>query len=172
MKFNPQATGAARGKFDVVLMACWGLFRYIDERGLNNRVWIDAVNFSGATRSSGWHLGNDLNPVKRVLAAYEGGGTNLGTSAVRGAYECSHGRFVTVIMTDGSLSNTPAALQELHRTVEAGNSLVLLHIGVPNAFTEGVRHLGGSVHILNHAHQLVGLCLDLAKANYGDGEGD
>jgi hypothetical protein len=170
MAFNPQATGAARGRFDVVLNACWNLFHFLKERGLEDEVWVNAVNFSGATRSSGWHRGDALDPVKRVLGFYEGGGTTLDTSAIRSARESSPGRLLAVAMTDGCLSNTPAALEELRRTIEAGHSLVLLHIGVPNAFTEGVRRMGGSVHILNHAHELVGLCLDLAKATYGDVE--
>ena len=168
MAFNPQATGAARGKYDVVLNACWGLFRFLKERGLQDCVWVNAVNFSGVTRSSGWHRGDTLEPVKRVLAAYEGGGTTLGTSAIRTARESSPGRFMTITMTDGSLGNTQQALEELQRTIETGNSLALLHIGAPNAFTEGVRRLGGSVHVVNQAQELVGLCLDLAKANYGD----
>lgn len=172
MAFNPHATGPARGKYDVVLMACWGLFRYISERGLGGHVWVGAVNFSGATRSSGWHRAHALDPVKRVLGFYEGGGTTLDTSAIRGARESSPGRFLIVAMTDGCLSNPPAALEELRLAVEAGHSLVLLHIGAPNAFTEGARRLGGSVHILNHAEHLVGLCLDLAKANYGAQEND
>ena len=167
MKFDPRSIGPGRGKYDVVLMACWGLFRYLGERGLGDRVWINAVNFSGATRSSGWHRGDALDPVKRVLAAYQGGGTRLGTTAIQSARESAPGRFLTITMTDGSLGNTEQALEELHRTVQSGNSLALLHIGAPNAFTEGVRDMGGAVHILNQADDLVGLCLDLAKANYG-----
>ena len=57
MAFDPQATGSARGKYDVVLMACWGLFRFLKERGLEDCVWVNAMNFRGATRSSGWHRG-------------------------------------------------------------------------------------------------------------------
>ena len=168
MQFNPSNIGPGRGKYDVVLMACWGLFRYIGENGLGDRVWINAVNFSGATRSSGWQRGDALDQVKRVLAAYEGGGTRLGISAIQSARGSAPGRFMTITMTDGSLSNTQQALEELRRTVESGNSVALLHIGAPNAFTEGVRRLGGAVHILNQAHELVGLCLDLAKTSYGN----
>jgi hypothetical protein len=170
MAFNPNAAGAARGKFDVVLNACWGLFRFLKERGLENEVWVNAVNFSGTTRSSGWHRGHALDPVKRVLAAYEGGGTTLSVDALRMARESAPGSFLTVAMTDGSLSNTSAALEELHRTKadNSRNRLVLLHIGTPNGFTEGVKRLGGLVHVLQQAQELVGLCLDLAEDNYRD----
>lgn len=168
MGFNPQGTSPARGKYDLVLLASWGIMRYIAERGLVEQVWVGAVNFSGATRSSGWHRAGAIEPVKRVLAAYEGGGTTLGTGAIRMAQETAPGRFVLVAMTDGNVGNTPTALEELRQTIAAGHSLVLLHIGAPNAFTDGVRRLGGTVQILNHAQELVGLCLDLAKANYGD----
>ena len=168
MNFNPQATGNDRGKYDVVLMACWGLFRFLQQRRLEGSVWLNAINISGATRTSGWHRGNAL-PVKRILAAYEGGGTTLGVASLQTARESAPGRFVAIIVTDGSLSNTSAALDELQKTVEAGNRLALVQIGAaPNGFTEGVKRLGGAVHLLNHAQELVGLCLNLAKSHYGE----
>jgi hypothetical protein len=166
MGFNPQGTGPARGKYDLVLLSAWGLMRHISERGLGEQVWLGAINFSGATQSSGWHRANAPEPVKRVLAAYEGGGTYLGTEALRRARESAPGRFLTVMVTDGGLGNTPEALEELRRTLQAGHDLVLLHVGAANAFTQGVQQLGGTVHLLHHAQDLVGLCLDLARANY------
>ena len=168
MKFNPQANGASRGKYDLVLMACWGLFRFLKERCLDESVWVNALNFSGAgaTHNSGWHRACELEPVKRVLATYQGGGTTLDTSVVRSARETSPGRILALAITDGNLGNTPQALAELRLTTDAGNGLALLHIGAANAFTEGVRQLGGCVHIVADARDLVGLCLDLAKANY------
>lgn len=171
MGFNPRAAGQGRGKFDLVLLSSWGLLRYISERRLDEQVWVGAVNFSGATRSSGWHRANAAEPVKRCLAFYEGGGTALSTEAIRLARESAPGRFVIIAITDGGLANTQPTLEELRRTMQAGNGVVLLHVGAPNAFTQGVKQLGGSVHILNQAEELVGMCLDVAKANYGGSNG-
>jgi hypothetical protein len=71
-------------------------------------------------------------------------------------------------MTDGNLGNTPQALEELRRTSEGGNGLALLHIGKETAFTAGVRQLGGCVHVVSDARELMGLCLDLARSSYAD----
>ena len=169
MVFRPDAVGAARGQYDLVLLACWGLFRYLDEQGVGPAIQVGALNFSRITRSSGWHEGDALEPVKRVLIAYQSGGTVLDPSEVRKAQDAAPGPFLLVAITDGCLGNTPQALHEFRRIGQAGHSLALLHIGAPNAFTEGVRKLGGTVHILQKAADLIGLSLDVARAHYGGG---
>ena len=166
MRFNPRSTGTARGQYDVVLMACWGLFLFLEEQHLTDRVWVNALNFSSRTLDSGWHRGNALEPVKRVLATYEGGGTILNTSAVRTARQTAPGHFLALAMTDGNVGNTPQVLRELGHVADAAQGLALLHIGRANAFTKGVEKLGGCVHITPSSDALVGLCLDLARTSY------
>ena len=172
MQFNPRATNpAGRGKFDVVLMACYGIFRYIQSQGFSSRVKVHAINFSDASRSSSWHPCTSLEPVKRTLAAYQGHGTRLDVDTLRQAVADSPGKFLAIAMTDGGLKNTQEVIAELRRMLAAGHRLVHLHIGPANAFTKGVEELGCPVHLLKDANDLVGLCLDLAKSNYGKREG-
>lgn len=166
MGFQPAATGAARGKYDVVLMAAWGMFAYMQQHPNAHQVQVNAVNFSNDTSVSGWHSFHNLEPVKRVLASYKGQGTTLDISKLRAAFDSRPGEMLTVVMTDGDLGNTPQALEAFAQNVASGNHLVLLHIGNANAFTKGIQDLKCPVHILKDASQLVGLCLDLAKERY------
>ena len=166
MRFDPGASGAARGKYDLVLMAAWGMLRHIQGCPNVRSVKVNALNFSGATSASGWHPCTALEPVKRVLATYKGGGTTLDVAKLREAFDTSPGEFLTVIITDGQLSNTVPAVQGFGEIVRAGNHVILLHIGRENEFTKGIRNLGCPVHLLEKAEDLVGLCLDLARDRY------
>lgn len=166
MGFNPAATEPSRGKYDVVLMAAWGMFAYIQSRRDLQDVRVGAVNFSSDTSASGWHACTELIPVKKVLAKFKGGSTVLNVPALQKEYETRPGKILTVVMTDGNLRNTADVLAELQRMVRDGNRLVLLHIGGANAFTQGVGSLKCPVHLLSKADDLVGLCLDVAKEQY------
>jgi hypothetical protein len=166
MKFNPAAQEGARGQYDVVLMACWGMFAFIQSQSTASNVQANALNFSNDTSASGWHACSNLEPVKRVLACYKGGNTTLDTGKLRAAYRERPGQILLVVMTDGGLSNTSEAVSIFGDIVADGNHVVLLHIGAPNAFTTGIEKLGCPTHLLNDASQLIGLCLDLAKERY------
>lgn len=166
MCFDPAAEGSARGQYDLVLHGAWGMFRYIQECEEADKVKVNALNFSSATITSGWHPCSRLQPVKEVLATYYGGGTSLDVAKLNEAHETRPGEFLAVVITDGGLGNTAEALAGFKKIVQAGNHLVLLHVGKANAFTKGIEDLGCPTHLLNRAEDLVGLCLDLAKSRY------
>jgi hypothetical protein len=165
MSFKPPPQAA--GKYDIVLRACWGIFHYIQSRGVADDVHAHAINFSGRTCSSGWHPATDLEKVKRTLAAYQGGGTMLNVSVLNQAVDSAPGEFLAVVMTDGAVRNTPDVLRSLEKLVRRGNRLVQFHIGGRNPFTQGIEELGCPVHIITKPQDLVGMCLDLARENYG-----
>jgi hypothetical protein len=167
MRFNPLAPAPEqRGNYDIVLTACWGIFRHIEGQRVADRVQAHALNFSSRTDSSGWTPCSDLIPVKRTLAIYQGQGTRLDVRVLQRAVETSPGPFLAIAITDGGLAHTDLALAALREMVEAGNRLVLLHIGTPNKFTDGAREIGADVHVLKSSGDLLGLCLDLAKTGF------
>ena len=142
------------------------MFRYIQECGEAQNVKVNALNFSSATIASGWHPCTQLQPVKKVLATYYGGSTILDLTKLNEAHETRPGEFLAVVITDGGLGNWADALGGFKKIVDAGNHVVLLHVGKANPFTEGIESLGCQTHLLNKAEDLVGLCLDLAKSRY------
>ena len=166
MKFNMAAEGAARGKYDLVLLAAWGMLSYLQKPEHVDRIQACAINFSNSTSYSGWKSGSSLIEVKKKLAVYQGGGTTLDVAQLRKALNEGPGEFLTVIVTDGGLKNYQDAAVGFEEVVNKGHSVVLLHIGNANAFTEGIRKIGGQVHLLQSADDLTGLCLDLAKKTY------
>ncbi len=166
MTFNPRASGSARGKYDVVLTAAWNVMRFIQECDHAHDISIQALNFSRKTLSSGWHACTNLEPAKRALAVYQGGGTTLNIAELRHAHDTSPGDFLAIVITDGQIGNTPAVLNAFGELVRADNRLVMLHIGQANAFTKGIEKLGCPVHLLSTAEDLVGLCIGLARDTY------
>jgi len=167
MRFNPSATiSEQRGQYDLVLRACWGIFRHIQNSEIASEVFINALNFSSCTRESGWTRCTNLEPVKRTLAQYQGQGTMVDVGVLRRALQSQPGPIVTLFITDGALGNTPLVIESLRGLHDRGKNLVLLHIGNGNAFTNGVQELGGQVHLIQRPTDLVGLCLDVAKDRY------
>jgi hypothetical protein len=154
------------GMYHIVLMAAYGMFRHIRESARADSIKVHGLNFSNCTLSSGWQPCSNLEKVKRTIATYQGGNTALDVRILRDAVATKPGRFLAAIITDGIIGNTPDVLKVFGEIVEGDDEVVLLHIGKPNAFTEGIRALGCPVHILNKADDLVGLCLDLAKEKY------
>jgi hypothetical protein len=165
MSFRPPPRPA--GQYDIVLRACWGIFQYIQNRRLSDRVQVHAINFSAQTRSSGWYPAGNLDKVKRTLAGYQGQGTTLDVDVLRGAVNTAPGKFLAIIMTDGVLGNVAPALRAMEDLVHRGNRLVQFHIGPPNPFTQGIERLGCPVHLITKPEDLVGMCLDLARESYG-----
>ena len=113
-----------------------------------------------------WHPFSQLDPVEKVLLTYQGGGTTLAPQAIRQAFDSRPGPFLAVAITDGCLSNVAAAAAELRGVVMAKCEFVLIHVGNPNKFTEVVQEMGGSVHIVQRAHELVGQTLGVARNRY------
>lgn len=167
MRFDPSNPNrAARGKYDVVLTAAYGIFAHIEQRGFSGEVQVACINFSRGSIESGWHSFSDIDRIKKVLFQYQGGGTQLSPLAIRRAFESRPADFLTIMITDGCLANVPEAAGELERTVRAGCDLVLLHVGVPNAFTQAAEGMGGRVYIVQDARDLIGLSLQIAERTY------
>lgn len=166
MGFNPQASGQGRGKYDLVLLATWGMLSYFEKASNAQNHKACAINFSSNTFCSGWQTTSGLQKVKRVLGTYQGGGTTLRTGIVRQALQAQRELTLTVIITDGAISNTPDSVRVFKEAHEAGHEIVLLHIGKETPFTKGIREVGGNVHLLNNAGDLVGLCIGLARKRY------
>jgi len=167
MAFRPQIQHpAGRGPFDVVLTACYGIFKHIEMHNLGTSVKVCCLNFSSHTIASHWHAFADLGPVKNALLTHQGGGTRLDTEAVRWAFISRPGRFLAIVITDGVLSNVVQAADEMRNIVADGCSLVLLHVGKPNAFTDAVKALGCPVHLITNVNDLVGLTLSVAEQQY------
>jgi len=167
MKFNPHTTDlASRGKYDIVLRACYGIFKHIEQSHLADCVQVACINFSGNTIESGWHPYRTIEPVKRVLLRYQGGGTVLSPPAIQNAFLARPGKFLGIIITDGCIGNVPAVIAELKSVAQAGCDLVLLHVGPANDFTNAVKAMNCPVHILSSADNLVGLTLQIAKDKY------
>jgi hypothetical protein len=167
MRFDPSAPASgARGQYDVVLMACYGIFKHIEASGLGDEVQVACINFSGRSIFSGWHPFSGINEVKRVLLAYQGGGTALSPDAIRHAFEKRPGRFLAIAITDGGLSNVQPAAAELKKIVDDHCALTLLHIGQPNDFTRAVGAMQCPVHVLQNAESLTDLTLRIAQDTY------
>jgi hypothetical protein len=167
MKFDPRAADPAqRGKYDVVLAACYGMFAHLGQFDAADDVRVACINYSRNSLESGWHAFREIGPVKRVLLQYQGGGTRLDPDSVDRAFASRPAPFLAVMITDGCLANVAEAAAALERTVHAGCELVLLHVGTPNAFTEAIRTLGRPVHILESPLDLIGLSLRIARGTY------
>ena len=167
MGFNMAGQGQARGKYDVVLSAAWGILRYIEEKGEAAKVEVNAINFSNTTETSGWQHGSSFRRVKETLARYQGGNTRLDTMVYQKAHQDCPGGYVTIMITDGLIAKSEETLEALRETARNGNSIVLLHMGDMNPFAEGIRNMGFPVHLIARPEDLIGLCLDVARANYG-----
>ena len=142
------------------------MLSYLQKPEHVDRIQACAINFSNSTNYTGWKSGSSLIEVKKKLAVYQGGGTTLDVAQLRKALNEGPGEFLTVIVTDGGLKNYQDAIGGFEEVMNKGHSVVLLHIGNANAFTEGIRKIGGQVHLLQSADDLTGLCLDLAKKTY------
>jgi hypothetical protein len=172
MGFNPTSPHSnSRGKYDLVLLSCYGILKYIEDRKLTG-VQAACINFSGGCIESGWHpvsginRSNNLHKFKQVLLTYQAGGTTLDTEVVHRVFQSRPGRFLAIAVTDGGLNNTAEAALELETVVESNCSLVLLHVGEPNAFTKTVEEMNCPVYILKSGKDLVGLSLRIAKENF------
>ena len=174
MKFNPSVPSSSgrRGKYDLVLLSCYGIFKHIEFNNLADDMQVACINFSGNSIESGWHPFsemvnfNGVHRVKETLLTYQSGGTILNPAAIRRAFDKIPSGFLAIIITDGGLGNTPAAVSELRKVVQSGCDLFLLHIGQENAFTKAINEMNCSVKVLNSAKDLVGLSLQIAKKRF------
>ena len=167
MGFNPQAADIGRrGKYDLVLTACYGIFNHIERERLGAGLQVACINFSNKSIASGWHEFGNMQPAKDVLLTYQGGGTKLAPEAIRQTFESRPGPFLAVVITDGVLSNARPAAAELRDVVGGGCDLALLHVGRSNEFTKAIRAMNRSVHIVEKADDLLGLTLGLARKRY------
>ena len=167
MGFNPMAPSPnGRGKYDLVLLACYGIFKHIELNRLTDNVQVACINFSGRSIESGWRPFSSIDKVKTVLLTYQAGGTTLSPDALRRAFNSRPGNFLAIAITDGEIGNVAEAVSELRKVVESKCDLILLHVGQPNVFTKTVKEMNCPVHILNSSNDLVGLSLRIAKERF------
>ena len=164
MKFNPTAREQAqRGKYDVVLAACYGMFAHIQATGSwRIRCKLPASTSLGdPSRVAGSDSATSARP-RRCCLPTKVVARHWIPQAVRRVLASRPATFLSVLITDGCLSNVPDVIAELKRLVAARCDVVLLHVGARNAFTQAVEKIG-TVHLVQTADDLVGLSLRVAR---------
>jgi hypothetical protein len=108
-------TALNKGEYDYLVRAFYSFIGSFQKSGALSEMRIGIINFSGATVWSGWRSGSeqDLHQLKRFLFAFQNGGTTLDIGTVKQVYGSVGEPVLTVLISDGDLSNTDEVLASL-----------------------------------------------------------
>lgn len=169
MKFHPQNDGDARGQYDLVLRACYGVLAHMANSSAVSNLEVCAINFSDYTVTSGWCPAHAPTPAKKTLCRWQGKNTTLDVRVLQEQVTAQSKNFVTLLMTDGEVTNHGQVIESFRRLIELKRQVIQLHIGKRNRFTDDMASVGAQVHVLNKAGDLVDLCMAFARATFTEG---
>ena len=167
ISFIVDSSGSMGDIYLEVVTVIYSILKYLVKIGKAHLINYCSINFSDETRYSGWVPFNDIDVVKKNIINYQGDNTYLDLEIVKKMHSERKDNFITLIITDGHLSND---LRELLESTYAThqNSVHCLVIGYNKGFIEGLRGTQVSYQSVEDIDTLYNAPLVIAKNVYGE----
>lgn len=127
MRWSPLAVDDG-GKFDRLLRTVFGVWRWLERRGLADAMRHAAVNFSTRTFCSGWQAWRDRHVVERVLFHHQNGKTVLDCEVTLRSLLAASRPCVALFVTDGELSRRDDVRDAFQVLRATGHEPVLIDV--------------------------------------------
>jgi hypothetical protein len=163
MDWSPEA---GKGKYDLLLRAVYSVFNYLEYTRRAYSINYAVINFSDATRFSGWYDYYNLNKIKRELFTHQDGGTTLDPLKVQQMMDQAKDRFAVIMVSDGAISGAETLVQHFTHLIANGNDYSLIQIGGHSQFSKLMKANGAEVHVLRSASKIPGITLGKARQVY------
>ncbi len=165
---------------DNFLAMVHSVIKDIKEKQMGYHLKYSGILFSNQTRFSGWHSYYDLDTLLEwMYGGYEGGGTKFNADVLKRMYDEASDKFLTIMLTDGAISNAEEAAGVVGQIIKNGNEFVLIEyqpafgmFGRENesqgltSFGNYVQQLGGEVHPISKIEDLFKITLSKARGMY------
>ncbi len=135
-----------------------------------------SILFSDQTNFSGWNSYYDINKLFAFMyTGYEGGGTSFDANVLREMYRESTDKFLTIMLSDGEITNWQQAASIVGGIIKQGNEFVLIEYGGGHygdgegrltEFGRVVKSMGGDVHTISNINDLFKITLKKTRGMY------
>ncbi len=161
-------------RYDMCIRSIYSVINYLEKTNTAQYLKYGLMLFSDNTTWSGWVSYGDLMKLKRQLfEGFQGGDTIMDPDVLKQAVsEQKDGRFLTMITSDGEITNYEQLLPIFMGIIAKPNDVVLMQISNMSSFGEGLRQSGAAVAQINSPEDLVGLNLSIIDSRYGPHQGN
>jgi hypothetical protein len=169
-KINPGAL-AGHDCFSVMVHS---IIKDLKQKEMAYHLRYSSILFSDVTEFSGWHPYYELDDLfKFMYTGYQGGGTAFDARVLKNMYNTSSDKFLTIMLTDGAISNAEEASKVVNDIMKAGNDFVLIEYlpgyvgkGASSDFGNFVRKSGGEVYTIGDFKDLFTITLNKTRGMY------
>lgn len=161
------------GEYHLAALAFYSSLEGLRQMGIAPLINYLGVGFSnrGSTASSGWKSYSEIDDVKRVLLAYQGGGTYLDAGVIGGLAKERRRNCVIFMLSDTLFEDThneDCILEELGQTrKEGGVGFYLFQLGGMTRFSGEILKMGYPVLYVRDASDFLNKSIILSKDIYG-----
>jgi len=121
---------ATMGGHDAFCAMVHSIVKEIKEKEMGYHLRYSSILFSDSTQFSGWHSYYELDELlKFMYCGYQGGGTSFNAGVLQKMYQEATDKFLTIMLTDGAISNAHQSAQIVGQLIEQGNEFVLFEYG-------------------------------------------
>ncbi|MBE0477871.1 VWA domain-containing protein [Candidatus Aerophobetes bacterium] len=92
-----------KSSYHFALLGLYGIIKYLEAEGTASSIMWNVINFSDATRASGWKGYSEISELKRHALTPQFGGTEIDVEVLR--EELFHESCLVIILSDGEIYN-------------------------------------------------------------------
>lgn len=158
-----------KGEYDILLRAVFGVFGWLNDKGIASYLRYAVLNFSTRSVFSGWHPWSRRQLIHDTLFKYQGGTTNLCLNKLSSMIDASPRPFMAIMITDGEIGNPSGIARLIQSRFTAPYGFTLIQIGAESAFSRKLSTHGFHAHVIKSLADLEGLVIGRIRDRYGNG---
>lgn len=155
-----------QGRYDLLLRALFGVFRWIETQTYAPYLNYSALNFSAETKYSGWKSWQNRQDIYNLLFDHQNGRTTLDITIFEKLIREASRPFIVVMVTDGELKNWKAVSSRIIGRFDLSKNFILIQIGNVSKLFTTLREKGFPTHVIENAEGLNSLVLGEIVARY------
>ena len=149
-----------RSGYHYALLGFYGIMKYLEREGIASSVLWNVINFSDATRASGWKAYNEISQLKKHGLTPQFGGTEIDVEVLR--EQLSHEYCLTIILSDGEIYNWEKIRAEMQEIIQP-HYVCFIQIGHETRVGKDMRDFGAVVLTVRQKEDIADLMVDATK---------
>ncbi|MCD6574892.1 VWA domain-containing protein [Candidatus Aerophobetes bacterium] len=149
-----------RSGYHYALLGLYGIIKYLEREGLASSIMWNIINFSDATRASGWKTYSDISQLKKHALTPQFGGTEINVDVLR--RELLHEPCLVIILSDGEIYNWGRIKDDVEEIIQP-HYTCFIQIGKETRVGKDMQNFGAAVLTVRRKEDIAELMVDLTS---------
>lgn len=146
--------------YHYALLGLYGIVKYLEKESIAPSILWNVINFSDATRASGWKSYREISQLKKHALTPQFGGTEIDVEVLR--EELLRKPCMVIVLSDGEIYNWERIKTEMEETIQP-HYTCFIQIRKETKVGKDMRNFGAAVLTVKKKEDIAQLMVDLTK---------